>query len=151
MTDALAAIKAQIKRKRAALSTLKQQEKELERLKTEVATIPRVQADVSALERSLAILQGEEPPEVPTEPETPRRKKEQVPSIPSIAYSILKETGKPMTGDEIYSAFLARDKKVSKASLLGALYRNVKRKHLFRLVSSGTFGLLEGPEPARRE
>ena len=146
MTDAVATIKVQIKRRRGVLSTLRQQEKELERLRTEVATIPRVQTDLAALERTLAILQGEEPPEPSVESGA---NEETSKSIPSLAYSVLKDTGKPMTGDDMYAAFTARDREVTKSSLLGALYRNVKKGRLFRLVSSGTFGLLEWPEPVK--
>jgi hypothetical protein len=149
MTTAIATIRAEIKKKKSTLTSLKKDEKELERLKKEVAAIPRVQADLSALERTLAILQGEEVPEssggVSASEETSTE------SIPTFAYSILKDTGKPMTGDDLHAAFLTKGKEVSKSSLLGALYRNVKKNRLFRLVSSGTFGLLDWPEPAKEE
>ena len=107
------------------------------------AELRRVEEDLAALQRTLAIFKGERVPErlSPLHEPTPSLSQPKD-SLPDVGYMALKEVGKPLTGDQIVAFWNGRGKEVSKASLLGALYRHAKHKKTFR-VSSGVFGLLE--------
>ncbi len=141
------ALKAQIKSKRSLLKKLKDQEKEFRRLQEAVAQIPKIQADLSALERSLAILKGEEIPEPAII--ASKLPKVHIPTgntIPGMVHQVLKEAGKPLTIDQMLPLIVARGRQVGKLTLMSVIYRCVKKEQFFRLVSRGTFGLLEWPE-----
>jgi hypothetical protein len=64
-------------------------------------------------------------------------------SIPSIAYAILQEAGKPLTDEEIWSLAKARNPTIKLHSVRGSLYNNAKSHRIFKLTSEKTFGLLE--------
>lgn len=70
-------------------------------------------------------------------------------SIPSMTYEILTQAGKPLRGDEIVAAIATRGRIVTKDVVLGALYRDMKKNHVFRLVMPGVFGLKQWGEEAR--
>ena len=118
---------------------------ELEKLQQAIAKISILQADIGALERSLAIFKGDKIPEsviirpAPSsiEPVTPRE------TVPQIVYSILKEVGKPLKGDEIVSIAKSRGKQVGRNTLMVAIYRAAKKGQLFKIMERGVFGLLE--------
>jgi hypothetical protein len=151
MNAAIELIKTQIKSKRASLSKLKEQAEELKRLQAVVAAMPKVQADLQALERSLAILKGEEAAE-PVVQTTLHAVMDDIKrsirghSIPAQVYAVLRDAGKPLTGDQIMGSLAARGKNIAKPTVMGAIYRAAKHGKLFRLVAPGTFGLLEWPE-----
>jgi hypothetical protein len=67
-------------------------------------------------------------------------------TIPSLAETILREAGKPLTTPEIVAAFAQRGKPTGSSIILSSLYRNAKNGKRFRLISTGVFGLLEWPE-----
>jgi hypothetical protein len=141
----------QIKSKRASLSKLKEQAEELKRLQAIVAAMPKIQADLQALERSLAILKGEEAAEPMIQTglhevmdQIKRSTREH--SIPAQVYAVLRDAGKPLTGDQIMGLLAARGRNIAKPTVMGAIYRSAKNGKLFRLVAPGTFGLLEWPE-----
>jgi hypothetical protein len=134
--DTITVIEAHIQQKRT----------ELERLQQAVAAIPQVQSDLAALERTLAILRGDTvsiPPSfgqsysIPQEP------------YPELAQAIIREEGKPLTGDEITAIARSKGKTVKRASLMGALYRCLKEEKYFTLAAPGTFGLLEWKNHSR--
>ena len=143
----------QIKTKRATLVTLRKQADELKHLQSAVATMPRIQAELAALERVLAIEKGEVAPE-PTSTSDSKNVRRETPqpvglkenSIPSFVYRALKEAGKPMTGDQIMPVFLAAGRQVDKTTVVGAIYRYIKKGQWFRKVAPGTFGLMEWKE-----
>ena len=156
---AVEALTAQIAEKRAKLKKAQEMAAIVERLKT----------DIQALERSLLIMKGEEPPigppsiftmsgygtvggsfrhGVPVRPAeleidtvTPNLFRRET-SIPDMVVAVLKQSGKPMRTDEIMAALLVHDKTLSRPSVMGAIYRNAKSGRLFRLVKPGIFALL---------
>jgi hypothetical protein len=151
MNAAIDVLKAQIKNKKAALSKLKEQEAELKRLQAAAAAMPKLQRELAALELSLAIIKGEDIPEPPRQTGLHEvmdqiRKSVREHSLPAQVYAVLRDAGKPLTGEQIMSALIAKGGTPSKASLMGAIYRAAKQHHLFSLVRPGTFGLLEWPE-----
>jgi hypothetical protein len=64
------------------------------------------------------------------------------PKLHDLAYSVLKEAGKPLTGDQIIPLMVARGCTSTKQSILGAIYRAAKNGDRFT-VGRGVFGLLE--------
>ena len=121
-----------------------QKQAKLEELQRAASYIPRVQADLAALERTLAIVKGEDVPSLTIAVRDSSRVEDHIQvSIPQLVYSILKETGTPLTGQQIMERVAARGRKDEKASVLGGIYRNIKEGRLFKLVAPGTFGLLE--------
>jgi hypothetical protein len=62
---------------------------------------------------------------------------------PELARDIIREQGKPLTGDEITSIARSKGKTVKRTSLMGGLYRCLKEGKFFTLVAPGTFGLIE--------
>lgn len=151
MNAAIDILKAQIKNKKAALSKLKEQETELKRLQAAAAAMPKLQRELAALELSLAIIKGEDVPEPPRQTGLHEvmdqiRKSVREHSLPAQVYAVLRDAGKPLTGEQIMAALIAKGGTPSKASLMGAIYRAAKQHHLFSLVRPGTFGLLEWPE-----
>lgn len=145
-----AAIKALIKKKRAALEKLKAQEAQLKKLQAEVAAIPKVAADLAAAERTLRMLNKEEEAEPQGTIPLPELMKTimattvtRSDSIPSLVYWVLKEAGKPQTSDQIMPLLAARGRTPAKTTVLGSIYRCIKKGQLFKLVAPGTFGLLE--------
>jgi hypothetical protein len=64
------------------------------------------------------------------------------PKLHDLAYSVLKEAGKPLTGDQIIPLMAARGCTSTKQSILGAIYRAAKSGDRFT-VGRGVFGLLE--------
>lgn len=150
------AIKSLIKKKRAALTKLKEQEAELRKLQAAVAAIPKVSADLAALERTLRMLNKEEEAEPEGQTQFPQIAKElgqnvvmRKDSIPSLVYSVLKEAGKPMKGDQIVPLIMAKGKKTNKLTIIGTIYRCAKKGQLFTLESPGVFGLLEWKEQTK--
>lgn len=147
--DALDAIRAQIKTKRALLTRLNDQIQEFKRLQGEIAKIPTIKADVEALERALAIIKGEEGRQ-----ETPRTGLQQVMDSfgeePGVARPVafyvataLKEAGKPLPFSQIIPLIAAKGCTANEPTVRGAIYRNVKSERLFKLVTPGVIGLLE--------
>jgi len=65
------------------------------------------------------------------------------PKLHDLAYSVLKEAGKPLTGDQIIPLMVARGCTSTKQSILGAIYRAAKKKGNRFTVGQGIFGLLE--------
>lgn len=151
-----AAIKALIKKKRAALEKLKDQEAELRKLQAAVAAVPKVAADLAAAERTLRMLNKEEEAEPEAQTQLPEIMKAirattiiRQDSIPSLVYSVLKEAGKPQTSDQIMPLLAARGRTAAKTTVLGSIYRCIKKGQLFRLIAPGTFGLLEWKEQTK--
>ena len=128
--DIIDVIEAHVQQKRA----------ELERLQQVVATIPQVQNDLAALERTLAILRGDSASAQPSSGQIYNVPQE---PYPELAQAILREQGKPLTGDEITSIARSKGKTVKRTSLMGGLYRCLKEGKYFTLVAPGTFGLIE--------
>lgn len=64
------------------------------------------------------------------------------PKLHDLAYSVLKEAGKPLTGDQITPLMAAHGCTSTKQSILGAIYRAAKNGDRFA-VGRGVFGLLE--------
>ena len=60
-----------------------------------------------------------------------------------LAYSILREAGKPLTTDQLWEAVKVRRRDASKHSLIGGLYRNSRMGRIFTLEGDKTFGLRE--------
>ena len=115
------------------------------------AAMPKLQRELAALELSLAIIKGEDVPEPPRQTGLHEvmdqiRKSVREHSLPAQVYAVLRDAGKPLTGEQIMAALIAKGGTPSKASLMGAIYRAAKQHHLFSLVRPGTFGLLEWPE-----
>jgi hypothetical protein len=71
-------------------------------------------------------------------------------SIAEYAQDVLREAGKPLTINEILPAVLAKGKTVTRPTLAGEIYRNVKLGRVFKKVGPGLFGLLESKEVAQR-
>ncbi len=118
-----------------AIDTIKEQ------IQQKRAALDKLHDDVEALERTLAILEEQRlavgkrleglQPEWEKVIKSSRKGVIQKDSIPYFAQKFLRETGKPLT----------------KQSLLGALYRSIKkRQQVFRLVGRGKFGLIEWAE-----
>lgn len=144
-------IKAQIKNKRALLAKLKERMEDWKRLQAEVAQIPKVEADLKALERTLAILKGEEAPDSPKITAAMVIEAEKTlfgrrDSVPHVVYSVLKEAGKPLTIEQIMPLLKVKGSMAGEPTVRGAIYRNIKTGKLFKLVGRGTFGLLEWAE-----
>jgi hypothetical protein len=66
----------------------------------------------------------------------------QQPKLHDLAYVVLQEAGKPLTGEQIVPLMLARGCTSSKQSILGAIYRAAKSGDRF-IVDRGIFGLKE--------
>ena len=66
----------------------------------------------------------------------------QQPKLHDLAYVVLKESGKPLTGDQIIPLMHARGCISSKQSILGAIYRAAKDKDRF-VANRGVFSLKE--------
>jgi hypothetical protein len=128
--DIIDVIEAHVQQKRA----------ELERLQQAVAMIPQVQSDLAALERTLAILRGNDTPVQPSSAQSFGVPPE---PYPELAQAILREHGTPLTGDQITQIARSKGKAVKRSSLMGGLYRCIKEGKYFKLVAPGTFGLLE--------
>jgi hypothetical protein len=64
-------------------------------------------------------------------------------SIPNIAYTILRNAGKPLTDDEIWSLAKTVKPDIKRSSVRGSLYGNAKIGRLFKLIPEKTFALLE--------
>ena len=117
------------------------------------AEVERLHEDIEALERTLKILEHQNSPGprgysarqdfVQTTTGSAKKDKLQKDSIPWWVQSFLRDNGKPMSGDEIISRFAMRGKPVKKTTVMGALYRWVKKKQVFTLPKAGTFGLIE--------
>jgi len=118
---------------------------ELEKLQQAIAKISILQADIGALERSLAIFKGNKIPESVVMRPVPISTESVIPrvTVPQIAYSILKEAGKPLNGDEIVAIAESKGKQIGRPTLLGAIYRSAKKGQLFKVMERGVFGLLE--------
>lgn len=145
--DTIEVLKARIRATQSTLTRLKGQEKELQDLQAEVGKIPKIVADLIALERSLALVKGEEVPEPPELlPRSIRDRTSIGKSIPSLVYSVIKEAGKPLKTDQIFPLVLAKGRKVGKLTMVSAIYRCIKNGQLFTLVAPGTFGLIEWSE-----
>jgi hypothetical protein len=120
----------------------------IETIETQIAIkrreLQKIHADVAALERTLAILTGEDRPELVT-PITTVAPPVVAPqeALPDLAYRILKEVERPLTGDQLWASVRATGREVNKATLLGGIYRQIKRGRMFKLVGKATFGLLE--------
>lgn len=154
MNAAIDALKAQIKNKRAQLSKLNERMEEFKKLQLEIAAIPRVRADLYALERSLAILKGdevkEESPQMAfSEVQTRSRRTSNERSVPHLVYSVLKEAGKALTIQQIMPLLAAKGCTAGEPTVRGAIYRNAKIGKMFGLVAPGTFGLLEWKEQTK--
>lgn len=133
---------------------LAQKRKRLEELKQSVSQIPLLECDIDALMRTLTILGGEietKPSEVsqlvlkPVQEvigETIRRRRRYA-SISDLAYEILRETHKAMTGVQLVEVFAKKGRRVDKLTLVGALYREAKQGGRFRVSTPGTFELTE--------
>jgi hypothetical protein len=119
---------------------IQQKRTELERLQQAVVAIPQVQNDLAALERTLAILRGDTVSEQPLSAQSYTPPPE---PYPQLAQAILREQRTPLTGDQITHIARSQGKPVRRSSLMGALYRCIKEGKYFKLVSPGTFGLLE--------
>jgi len=64
--------------------------------------------------------------------------------LEDLAYQVLKEASKPLTGDQIIPLMAARGCTSSKQSILGAIYRSMKIGNSpFLKLDSGVFGLSE--------
>ncbi|MGH8066886.1 MAG: hypothetical protein ACRERE_16945 [Candidatus Entotheonellia bacterium] len=121
---------------------------ELRKLQQAVAMIPQVEADLAALERTLTILRGDHQTSsaisttvFPTE--SSASDLGQMP-LPQLAYTILKEAGNPLSGDEILQRARTKGRIVNKASLLRSIYRSIEQKQrIFKLKRRGIFGLHE--------
>lgn len=134
-TIAVETIKKELKAKAHELAEI---EKALQRMH-------EVKNDVAALERTLAILEGHE--KRGSERPTQQMLQEVMsslrqPKLHDLAYSVLKEAGKSLSGDEITAAMTARGCKSSKLSILGAIYRAAKAGDRFS-VNRGIFSLKE--------
>ena len=146
MSDVISVIEKQIQNKQSVLTDLKDQ------IAKTLDAIPKLEADLNALNRTLAILKGEEYQEQQSTLK-PLSKghtifkrriiRSNTVSIPHLVSSILKEAGKPLTGDQIIPVLAAKGKLVTRNTLLSVIYRLIQHKKIFKLVSPGTFGLLE--------
>jgi hypothetical protein len=135
LTAVVDTIKKELKTKAAELADI---EKALQRMQ-------EVKCDVAALERTLAILEGHD--KKGSERPTQQMLQEVIaslrqPKLHDIAYSVLKEAGKQLSGDEITAAMAARGCKSSKYSIVGAIYRAAKAGDRFT-VKRGIFSLKE--------
>ena len=133
----------------AAVETIKKELKvkadELADIEKAVQRMHEVKSDVAALERTLAILEGHE--KKGSERPTQQMLQEVIaslrqPKLHDLAYSVLREAGKSLSGDEITAAMAARGCKSSKLSILGAIYRAAKAGDRFS-VNRGVFSLKE--------
>jgi len=137
-----------------AIDTLKKQleNKRSEKRRLEEA-LCTVQGYIAALEASLEVVGSSRKPARPaaaadTSPVNPLEGLRSVisslqqPKLHDLAYVVLKEAGKPLTGDQIVPLMLARGCASSKQSILGAIYRAAKSGDRF-VVGRGVFGLKE--------
>ncbi len=146
MNAGIDVLKAQIRSKKAALAKLREREEEFKRLQKVMAGIPKLQADLSALERSLAILKGEEVPEDPRD-----RKVIDIATIehlftrnvPRLVYRVLKEAAKPLRIEQIMPLLAAMGCTAVKPTVRGAIYRNAKPGKIFKVLGPGIFALSE--------
>lgn len=138
--DVIEALKAQIKTKRVVLTKLREEEQELKRLQADVASIPSIQTDLLALERSLAILQGEEAQDAHENFSAKTLFKE---TAANSVVSVLREAGKPLTLEQIMPLLRVKGASFAEATVRGALYRNIRIARYFKLVGPGTFSLRE--------
>jgi hypothetical protein len=118
---------------------------ELVEIESALQRMQEVKNDVAALERTLAILEGRE--KKGSERPTQQMLQEVLsslrqPKLHDLAYSVLKEAGKSLSGDEITAAMAARGCKSSKLSILGAIYRAAKTGDRF-IANRGVFSLKE--------
>ena len=64
-------------------------------------------------------------------------------SIAGQSYTLLKQIGRPLTGEEIAAQLQAEGESVNPRSVITALYHYAQDGQLFRRISPKTFGLLE--------
>jgi hypothetical protein len=110
--------------------------------------------DVTALERAMAILQtnGKSQLKLPlaTKPPMGTARRGTVsakPRIFDVAVSVLREAGKPLSGDEIFAGCISRGIHSSKLSVLGSVYRGIKNREGFiKLERPGLFALTKDGE-----
>lgn len=133
MNSTVEIIEDEIRQKRSKLESLKAQEEELKKLRIVCAEIPKIQSDLSALQRTLAILQGEEPLEIAPAIDT----------IPILAAAILREIGRPMNAGELQVELAGRGKTTNRNTVMSVLHREVRKGKAFKLTSPGKFGLIE--------
>ena len=150
--DAIDAIKAQIKSKRLGLMNLKEKEQELKRLQAEVALLPDIKADLVALERSLAILQGEDAQAAHKNLNRIVSSKMFFPDTAAkMVVSILEEAAKPMTLEQIMPLLRVRGASIAETTVRGSLYRNIRKARYFKLIGPGLFALRKWPAEVNYE
>lgn len=137
MSMAIEAIKKELEAKKA----------ELKKLEEAIQRVQHIQMDVQALERTLRIF--ERPKETNRGPLQTIIQNFKKVKLHDLAYSVLQEAGKPLTGDELLPLMVARGCKSTKQSILGALYRCTKAEDRFVQVAPGTFGLIEWRQIAK--
>lgn len=64
-------------------------------------------------------------------------------SVASWAADAIRRAGRPLTGPELVRAIEEQGHKVKLTTLVGSLYRWVKKKSVFYLAGANTFGLIE--------
>jgi hypothetical protein len=64
-------------------------------------------------------------------------------SAASWAADAIRRAGRPLTGPELVKAIDEQGHKVKLTTLVGSLYRWVKKKSVFYLAGANTFGLIE--------
>lgn len=125
-------------------------QRELERLKRAAELLPIVSTNLQALQRSRAILAGENP-DVATHTEglldTGRgmdgTRAVVSGSVGVLAVEILKESGKAMHAKKLTERIRAKGKDVNLPTVVGTLVRYVKTGQL-RRTAPNTFGLAKG-------
>lgn len=139
MASVESALRDQIQKKRVALIQLKH---DIEAMERTLVIMQQEGQDSLTPQQLIAVLGAPSP--APTA--SPRKNKIQQGSIPDHVRTILLQSGKPLSVDQIMEALTARGKRVTRISAVGSLYRLAKKKVVFRLVRPGVFGLLEWPE-----
>jgi hypothetical protein len=127
----------------------KQLETKRDELRRHQDIVLRVQGAIAALESTLEQMSGSgkrtrqvAPPAGPPGLKEFMRELRQ-PKLHELAYTVLKEAGKPMPVDEIVSLMMVRGCRSTRESIRGALYRAAKEKKQLISVGKGVFGLLE--------
>jgi len=132
----------------AAIETVKHElrKKKIELVEMEkaLARIHEVQNDVRALERTLAILQGDSTASgSQASPPSTLAFSTNGQKIHEMAYAVLKEAGRSMDNDELFVTIKQRGCHSSRQSILGAIYRYAKEGKLIIKEGSSRFGLKE--------
>jgi len=124
-------------------------ETELARLQKAAARIQEVKEDIAAYKKLLSKHEGKRQrrdaslQELALELGMGPRRGFRGQSYTALAYDILKQADKSLTGHEIIAAMVTRGKPIKKHAVLGTLYRAAKKGTMFKLVGPGVFGLTE--------